>query len=188
MKTNQIIALAIAAAAGIASADSVYFQGFDAQGVEYTTSTDGGNFAAVDTNGYSNLSFAVDLAQDLTSNGADDGDILDFVNSEHQVDGGSWMNIFSAINDGVSDFNTLAYVNGVAVTDTFSTFNADLTGVTGSTMALQVVWSLNSGDKDLAIDGLNIFGESIAVVPVPTAAFAGLGMLGLMGASRRFRK
>lgn len=242
MKTNQLIALAIAAAAGVASADSVYFQGFDAQGVGYTTSTDGlggsgiefsdgildyfthsdaavsstinyngangGYFAAMDTNGspgpealplylttdtfsindYSELSFAVDLAEDLASNGADDWDILDYVHFEYQVDGGSWNNIFSVINDGMTEYNTLAYVNGVAVTDTFSTFNADLSGVTGSTMALRVVWSIDSGDEDLAIDGLSIFGETIAVVPVPTAAFAGIGMLGLMGAYRRTKR
>lgn len=242
MKTNQLIALAVAAAAGVASADSVYFQGFDAQGVGYTTSTDGlggagiefsdgsfdffahsdtavdssvsysgangGYFAAMDTNGspgptslplylttdtfsisgYTGLSFAVDLAEDLASNGANDWDLTDYVHFEYQVDGGSWTNIFSVINDGVTQFNTLAYVNGVAVSDTFSTFNADLSAVTGSTMTLRAVWSVDSGDEDLAIDGLSIFGETVAVVPLPTAAFAGLGMLGLMGASRRIRK
>jgi len=240
MKTNTLMALAIAAAAGVASADSVYFQNFDVQGAGYTTSdgsstgvefsdggfdfftqsdnavdssinyngANGGYFAAMDTNGspgptalplylttdtfsiagFSNLGFAVDLAEDIASNGANDWDISDFVNFEYQVDGGAWNSIFSVLNDGVNDFNTLAFVNGVAVTDTFSTFNADLSGVSGSTMALRVVWSLNSGDEDLAIDGLSIIGESIAVVPLPTAAIAGLGMLGLMGASRRFRK
>lgn len=242
MKKNQLIALAIAAAAGVASAESVYFQDFDVQGAGYTTSTDGlggpgiefsdggfdfftqsdtavnssinyngangGYFAAMDTNGspgpsalplylttdtfsiagYSDLAFAVDLAEDLAGNGADDWDILDFVHFEYQVDGGAWNNIFSVLNDQVTPFNTKAFVNGVAVTDTFSTFNADLSGVSGSTMALRVVWSLNSGDEDLAIDGLSIIGQSIAIVPLPTSVFAGLGMLGLLGVARRFRK
>ena len=96
------------------------------------------------------------------------------------------MSIFDVVNDG-STFNSAAFVNGVEVTDTFSTFGADMSALSGSTLAIRLVWQLNAGDEDLAIDNIRITGD-VAVVPLPSAMLGGLGMLGLMAGARLRRK
>ncbi len=166
-------------------ADGDYFAGMDLDGegaglpLALTTDT----FNITNT---TNLQFAIDLAEDDANDGNNDWDLGDFVSFSYQVDGGAWTNIFSAINDG-SIFNSAAFLNGTEITDTFTTFTADLTGVTGSSLAIRIDWNLNSGDEDLAIDNIRITGETMAVVPLPPAAFAGLSLLGIMAARRRFR-
>lgn len=165
-------------------ADGSYFAGMDLDGegaglpLILTTDT-------FDISGATNLQFAIDLAEDDDGSNQD-WDSSDFVSVEYSIDGGSWMSIFEVENDG-SIFNTAPLVNGVEVTETFSTFMADLSSLSGSTMAIRLVWNLNAGDEDLAIDNISLTGD-LAVVPLPPAAWAGLGMLGLMGAVRLRRK
>jgi hypothetical protein len=178
--------------AGIASsvnyhnADGSFFAGQDIDGegaglpVSLTTST----FSIA---GFNTLRFYVDLAEDAAGDGNQDWDAPDFVRFEYAVDGGAWEEIFTAGNDG-STFNAAALVNGTAITDVFATFQADLAGVTGSTMAIRVVWSLDAGDEDLAIDNIRITGQPIAVVPLPPAAWAGLGTLALIAGARAARR
>jgi len=166
-------------------ADGDYFAGMDIDGegaslpVFLTTATFG-------IAGATDLQFMVDLAEDDDGSNQD-WDAPDFVNFEYQVDGGSWVTIFTAINDG-STFNSAAFVDGVEITDTFATFSADLTGVSGTDMALRISWDLNAGDEDLAIDNLTITGNTVAVVPVPSAALAGIIVLGGLGVGRRIRR
>ena len=166
-------------------ADGAYFAGMDLDGegaglpLILTTDT-------FDITGATNLQFAIDLAEDDSSTSGN-WDLADFVNFEYQVDGGSWTNIFSAINDGVTTFNTAAFVNGVEITDTFATFTQALSGVTGSSLAIRLVWQLNAGDEDLAIDNIRITGQPAAVVPLPPSVYASLALLSLMAARRRFR-
>lgn len=165
-------------------ADGFYFAGQDLDGegaglpLELTTST-------FSIDGASNLQFAIDLAED-DDGSSQDWDDSDYVSVEYSIDGGSWMSIFD-IESGVSGFNNEPMVNGVSVTDTFSTFSADLSGLSGSTMAIRLVWNLNAGDEDLAIDNIRITGD-VAVVPLPSAMLGGLGMLGLMAGARLRRK
>lgn len=132
------------------------------------------------------LQFHVDLAEDRASDNNQDWDLTDYVAFEYSVDGGAWQNIFTVMNDG-SQFNSAAFVNGVQVTDSFSTFTADLSGVVGSTLAIRVVWQLDAGDEDLAIDNLRVTGQ-LAVVPLPPAAWADLGMLATMAGVRGLRR
>jgi hypothetical protein len=167
-------------------ASGSYFAGMDLDGegagLPLILTTD-----SFDITGATNLQFAIDLAEDAASDGNSDWDAIDSVAMEYTLDGGlTWESIFSVVNDG-STFNSPAFVNGVMLTDTFSTFTADLSGVSGTTMALRLVWDLNAGDEDLAIDNISLTGD-LAVVPLPTAAWAGIGMLGLMGAVRLRRK
>ena len=165
-------------------ADGSFFAGMDLDGegaglpLELTTST-------FNIDGASNLQFAIDLAEDDDGSNQD-WDDSDYVTVEYSIDGGLWTTIFD-IESGVTGFNNEPMVNGVAVTDAFSTFNADLSGLSGSTMAIRLVWNLNAGDEDLAIDNIRLTGD-IAVVPLPTAALAGIGMLGLMAGARMRRK
>jgi len=128
--------------------------------------------------GLTDLTFSVDLAEDVASDGANDWDAPDSVDFQYQVDGGSWTSFLQVVNNG-DTFNSLAFVDGVAVSDTFSTFSADLTGVTGNDLAIRILWDLDSGDEDLAIDNLTVSG-----VPAPGAA-ALFGLAGLTAARRR---
>ena len=166
-------------------ADGAYFAGMDLDGegasLPLTLTT-----SAFDISNATNLQFMIDLAEDGSNDGNNDWDSSDSVAFEYQVDGGGWVSIFSAVNSG-DPFNSAAFVNGVQITDTFSTFTADLSGVTGSTMEIRLVWQLNAGDEDLAIDNITLSG-TVAVVPLPPAAFAGLGLLAALGAHRKFKK
>ncbi len=165
-------------------ADGNFFAGMDLNGegatlpLYLTTS-------AFDISNTNNLQFAIDLAED-DDGSSQDWDALDYVRFEYEIDGNGWIEIFTVENDG-STYNTAPRVNGTIVTDTFSTFSADLSGLSGIEMVIRAVWSLDSGDEDLAIDNILLTGDRIAVVPLPSAAFAGLGLLGAMGAYRRIR-
>ena len=234
---STLTPLLIAGPAAIATADTLYLQDFETNGLNYTTSVtefsdgnqdfwgnsggisfnssvvyngaDGEYFAGMDLDGEgatpplylttsaidisntNNLQFAIDLAEDDASNGDEDWDESDFVHFEYNVDGAGWVNIFSVLWEGPSspgdESNELPQVNGTEITDTFATFSSALAGITGTSLQLRVAWDLNSGDEDLAIDNILLSGDRIAVVPLPSAAFAGLGLLGAMGAYRRIR-
>lgn len=164
-------------------ADGSYFAGQDMDsepgiGLPVYLTTD-----TFSIDGYTDLMFAIDLAEDDAFNGDEDWDAGDSVVIEYQLDGGAWTEFFRVENDG-STFNSAAFVDGVEVTDTFQSFSADLSALSGSTLALRMVWDLNAGDEDLAVDNLRISGN-LAVVPLPPAAWGGLGMLGLMAGLRK---
>ena len=162
-------------------ADGNYFAGMDLDG-------EGASLPLVQTfntfniAGFSGLNLSIDLAED--QDGAnEDYDDVDFVNFEYSVDGGTWTNIFSVLGiDNGSTFNQEPAINGLIggeITDTFATFNFDLSAVTGTTLALRVVWQLDAGDEDLAIDNVTVTG-----IPAPGAA-ALFGLAGLSAARRR---
>jgi hypothetical protein len=163
-------------------ADGNYFAGMDLDGegasVPLTQTFDTFSIA-----GLTDLTLSIDLAEDQDGSN-EDWDDLDFVDFEYQVDGGAWQNLFSVlpIDDPGTTFNQEPAINGMAgmeITDTFSTFSFDLTGVTGSDLAIRAIWSLDSGDEDLAIDNLVVSG-----IPSPGAA-ALFGLAGLSAARRR---
>lgn len=167
-------------------ASGYYFAGQDINGegatlpVELETTT----FSIA---GATDIMFSVDLAEDDDGSNQD-WDGPDFVSFEYSIDGGAWTNIFTVESDiAINAFNGEPEVNGVAVTDTFSTFSADLSALSGSTLAIRVLWDLDSGDEDLAIDNIRVTGN-VVVVPLPAAAWGGLGMLGLMAGVRMRRK
>lgn len=160
-------------------------QDIDGEGATLPVSLTTSSFSIANFN---NLRFAVDLAEDRASDGNADWDLLDYVRFEYAVDAGTWTEIFSVINDGVTTFNTAAFVNGVALTDTFRTFSEDLTGLTGTSMTLRIIFSLDSGDEDIAIDNIRITGDAINVVPLPPAAWAGMGLLAAIAGVRAARR
>jgi len=131
-----------------------------------------------DITGETNLQFAIDLA---TRNASPLWIASSQVTFEYRVDGGAWVDIFAADSDGVN-FGTPT-VDGVAITNAFATFTADISGLNGTTMEVQVVWANLSTIESLGIDNM-----TISVIPLPPAAFAGLGMLAGLGAYRRIRR
>jgi len=128
-----------------------------------------------DITGASSLEFAIDIAAGGPIGAWSDTSNVVF---EYQVDAGGWINIFTADN-GVSGGPK---INGIALDGAFQTITADLTGISGSNMEVRVFWADLKGFENLAIDNM-----TVAVVPLPTAALAGLGLLAGLGAYRRFR-
>jgi hypothetical protein len=128
--------------------------------------------------GNSTVQFAIDLALHSSGSRWDSTSHVDF---EYSIDGGSWASITSVDTDGAD--NAIPLFNGSAINRTFTNFATSISGLTGSMMQVRVVWAdMDPGDS-LGIDNL-----TISVVPVPPAAFAGLGLLAGLGAYRRFRK
>ena len=161
-------------------ADGNYFAGMDLDG-EGASLPITQTFDTFSIANLTDLTVSVDLAEDQDGTN-EDWDDLDSVAFEYRVNGGAWTSLFAVtdIEDG-SEFNEEPGVNGVAVTDSFATFSFDLVGVSGSDMAIRVIWDLNSGDEDLAIDNLTVTGTEI---PAPGSA-ALLGLAGLTASRRR---
>jgi len=166
--------------------DGNFFAAMDING-EGGPDTQTLSFDTINISGFTDLQLTVDLAED--DDGSDeDWDVSDFVSFQASIDGGGFFDILNieSIPDGDSfnavpaidtDFNGDGNV-GFELSDTFQTFLADIAG-TGSTLDLQAVISLNSGDEDIAIDNVGVTG-----VPTPGAA-ALLGLGGLAAARRR---
>ena len=161
-------------------ADGAYFAGMDLDGeggsLPITQTFD--TFSIADV---TDLTVSVDLAEDQDGTN-EDWDDIDFVAFEYRVDVGAWTSLFAVTDiENGNEFNEEPGVNGVPVTDTFTTFSFDLAGVSGSDMAIRAIWQLNAGDEDLAIDNLTVTGTEI---PAPGAA-ALFGLAGLTASRRR---
>ena len=166
-------------------ADGDYFAAMDING-EGGPDTQILSFNTVNITGFTGLELSVDLAEDDDGTN-EDWDTSDFVDIQASIDGGSFFNILELESVGDGDpFNTAPAVDttgdgfgdGTVITDTFSSFTAAIAG-SGSTLDLQVVISLDSGDEDIAIDNVGVTG-----VPTP-GSLALLGMGGLVAARRR---
>ncbi len=152
----------------VAGRNTNYFSGYD-----FSVTTD-----SFDITGATTLQFAIDLATHTT---VPSWEATSVVNFQYQVDGGGWASIFDADSDGANPGAPM--VNGVAVTNAFSTFTSNITGLAGTSLQIRVVWAnLNPGDS-LAIDNI-----TVSAVPLPTAAFAGMGFLGLLGVATAARR
>lgn len=124
------------------------------------------NISSVDITGYTHLELRVYLAED------DDGvnqdwDASDYVHFKSDIDNsGSFTDILNIESSGGTntepaiDTNFDGTGNGAALTDAFTQFSAYITG-TGSNLAIQVEFSLNSGDEDIAIDHIEILGRPV---------------------------
>lgn len=129
--------------------------------------------------GNSTVQFAIDLAVHSSGSLWSSTSGVDF---EYSTDGGSnWASIFSVNTNGSDD--VLPILGGTTITRTFSTFTTSISGLSGTDMQVRVIWARVGLGESLGIDNL-----AVSVVPVPPAAFAGLGLLAGMGAYRRFRK
>jgi len=134
---------------------------------------------SISLHGETSLRFAIDLATSTTNPQWNTTSVVDF---QYQVDGMGWIDIFAATDsDGIG--GSTPNINGIAITNTFSTFTANLTNLIGSSIELRVVWTNLGVGESLAVD--NIY---VSSVPLPPAAFAGLGLLAGMGAYRRIRR
>ena len=149
---------------------SFYFAGMDLDGdgeaPQQTLS-----FTGIDITDYTNLSLALDIAEDDDGT-SQDWDDSDFFLIEYQIDGGGYQNLFAIENDG-STFNSAPLVDtdfdgtgdGTEITSLFQTFTAAIAG-TGAALDLRFTFAINSGDEDLAIDNIVLTGDAPAAGPL----------------------
>ena len=120
----------------------------------------------VNISNFNNLNLELLVAED------DDGVNEDWDDSDSftvfaSIDGGAQFQIFGIENDG-STFNSAPQIDtdfdgtgdGTVITNTFTDFTATIAG-TGSTLDLEFIFALDSGDEDLAIDNIRINGTTV---------------------------
>jgi hypothetical protein len=144
-------------------------------------------FWSVDITGYSGLSFNFDVAEDDDGTNQD-WDASYYVHVNYSIDGGSAQNLIWFENDG-STFNSAPFQDtdfdgvgdGAEVTETFSNFSSVIAG-SGSTLTIEIIFSLDSGDEDFAMDNLQV-----TAVPEPStyALLLGFATLGFVLYRRR---
>ena len=123
--------------------DGFYFGGQDLDGegaglpIYLTTDT-------FSISGATDLQFAIDLAEDAASDGNNDWDGpgassgADTVAFEYQLDGGAWVNMFTAQNDG-STFNSAAFVNGVVILEQATGHRGAASGVVHAAAVIRII-------------------------------------------------
>lgn len=133
-------------------------------------------FTGLDITGLDNLQLSIDIAEDDSSDGAEDWDSTDFFQIFASIDGGPQFQIFGIANDGIGtgsgsngaplvDTDLDGVGDGTEITSVFQTFTAAIAG-TGSTLDLEIRFHLDSGDEDLAIDNI-IVNNSGGTPPAP---------------------
>jgi len=119
----------------------------------------------INISGYSDLTFYVYLAEDDESTNQD-WDDADYMHIQYRIDDGSWNNLIWVEGAGglnaepKIDTNFDGTGDGTAITSTFAQFSNSITG-TGSQIDIQVIFNLDSGDEDIAIDNLVITGTAV---------------------------
>lgn len=112
--------------------------------------------------GYTSLEFRVHLAEDDDGTNQD-WDDTDYLHFNYQIDGGGFNNLLWVESSGST--NTAPFIdtnfngtgNGAEITDIFTQFLQSISG-TGTTLDLEIVFNLDAGDEDIAIDSIEIWG------------------------------
>jgi len=120
----------------------------------------------IDISGYTDLELRVYLGED--DDGANqDWDEPDYVHIDYDIDNtGFFSNGIWIENDGIAT-NSAPFIDtdfdgtgdGTEITSTLTQFSTVLTG-TGSLLDIQITFNLNSGDEDIVIDHIEIYGTS----------------------------
>jgi hypothetical protein len=118
------------------------------------------NINDIDISGKTLGSFSVFLAADLATDGQFDWDKSDYVKFQYDVDNsGVFKDLFWINGDG-STYNSQASIDrnmdGIGdgidyITADFKNFSTDF-NVSGNLLDIKVIFSLNSGDEDIALD------------------------------------
>ncbi|MDO5978642.1 hypothetical protein [Flavivirga spongiicola] len=145
---------------------SYYFAAQDTNGVEPTLPLTL-LINNINISGYSSLEFRVHLAEDDDGSN-EDWDAPNYVHFNYDIDNSnSFSNLLWLENDG-SAFNSAPYIDtdydgtgdGSEITDTFTQFTQSIAG-TGSLLDIQIVFNLDDGDEDIAIDNIEIWGTLV---------------------------
>lgn len=118
----------------------------------------------VNIDGYENLELRVHLAED--DDGPDeDWDAPDYVHFNYDIDNtGAFSTLLWIENDG-STFNSAPSIDtnydfigdGAEITDEFTQYSQNIFG-TGNVIDIEIIFNLDAGDEDIAIDNIEIWG------------------------------
>lgn len=122
------------------------------------------NINDIDISGKNITGFSVYLAEDKASDAAYDWDKSDYVKFQYDVDNsGTFTDLFWIYGDG-STFNSQPSIDadfdalgdGVDfLTDVFTEIITSL-DINGTTLDIKIIFNLNGGDEDIAIDNLSL--------------------------------
>ncbi len=120
----------------------------------------------IDISGFINLELRIYIAEDDASDGKTDWDKEDYLHIDYDIDNsGTFSNGIWVENDG-STYNSSPFIDtdydgigdGTEITDTFTQFTQNISG-SGSLLDIKVTFgNLDSGDEDIAIDHIEIWG------------------------------
>lgn len=123
------------------------------------------NIDDIDISAISELGFSIFLAEDDDGT-KQDWDTLDFVHIQYDIDNSGIFTDLMWIRASGAKYNSVpsidANFDGVGdsidfVTSTFTEFRADIAGA-GSIIDIKIIFSLDAGDEDIAIDNISILG------------------------------
>ncbi|MBC3756805.1 T9SS type A sorting domain-containing protein [Hyunsoonleella sp. SJ7] len=132
----------------------------------------------INVSGYASLEFRVHLAED--DDGANEdwdntGGNPDYVRINYDIDNtGTFSNLLWIGPNGAgtnnepaidSDFDGTG--DGAAITDSFTQFTQSIAG-TGTLLDIEILFNLNAGDEDIAIDNIEIWGTLVPCNPAVT--------------------
>ena len=141
-----------------------FFAAMDIDG-EGASSEQTMTFDDINISGYTSLELRIYLAEDDDGTNQD-WDSSDLFTIEYDIDNsGSFSDLLHVRGTGSSnsepaidtDFDGTG--DGTIITSTFSQFTQSISG-TGSTLDLKLTFNFNSGDEDIAIDNIEIYGTS----------------------------
>lgn len=142
---------------------SYYFaaQDIDAEGETLPVEL---NIENIDISGLSQLYFSIYLAEDDDGTNQD-WDDLDYVHILYDIDNsGTFKNLLWIENDG-SQYNSAPLIDtdfdgtgdGTEITSTFTPFLLQIPEL-GSEIDIKIIFNLDSGDEDIALDNIQILG------------------------------
>jgi predicted extracellular nuclease len=150
-----------------------FFAAMDTDGSPLSATSATLNFSGIDISGATNLNFAIDVAEDDSSDGNEDWDADTSLIIEYSIDGGAFQNLLAFEAEGdtntqpAQDTNFDGLGDGTALSDTFSTFTAAIAG-SGSSIDIRITFNnLTAGDEDIAIDNIRLVDGEIPVATSP---------------------
>ncbi|WP_411893817.1 T9SS type A sorting domain-containing protein [Winogradskyella sp. A2] len=120
----------------------------------------------IDISGFENLEFRVYLAEDDANDGNEDWDSNEYIHFNYDMDNsGTYTNLLWLESDQATGFNRPLFEDtdfnnvgdGTEITDTFTQFTKSI-ALTGSLLDIEIVFNMNAGDEDIAIDNIEIWG------------------------------
>jgi PEP-CTERM motif-containing protein len=176
-------------------------QGSGYYGVQDTDGTSSGNvdiimldWTGIDVSGFTNLNLSWLIAEDDSSDGAEDWDLTSFFGLSVQTNGvGGYNNIFTVASElGIDgnqsnekarvDTNADGIGDGTEITAAFQQFSLSLADATSYDIKVAIEY-LDAGDEDIAFDNLRLTGDlATSTVPEPaTLVLFFIGLIALIG-------
>ncbi|WP_299901575.1 T9SS type A sorting domain-containing protein [uncultured Aquimarina sp.] len=155
---------------------SFFFAAQDTDGAPCTLDVETLTFTGIDITGNTNMTLAILVAEDDSSDGNEDWDADTNVVVEINIDGGGYTNLLQFSGGGATntepglDTNFDGTADTPLLTDTFQEFTAAISG-TGSSADLRITFNnLDAGDEDIAIDNIRIIEGFVATPTISLTA------------------